>query len=159
MSYVMHSLAPGEIVRYRARIHWIIWLRAGASLILLGIIFVGIVIFVRDLILMTTTEVAITDRRLIKKTGWLSRRTSELELSSVEAVNLNQSVWARVLGCGKILVHGTGDDVWASPLISGPVHFRRELEAALSHSPVDEKPAADRHRPSPAAAERPNAGS
>jgi uncharacterized membrane protein YdbT with pleckstrin-like domain len=147
MSYVERTLADGETIRFKARLHWIIWVRAWTALILLGIVVVGLVIFVRDLIFLTTTEVAITNRRLIKKTGWLDRHTSELELSSVEAVNLDQSVWGRMLGFGRVNIHGTGDDVWNSPLIATPVRFRRELESALSSSPQAAAPNAARARP------------
>ena len=134
MGYVEKSLAGGERVLTRGRLHWIIWVRAGAALIVLGIVIVGIVIFVRDWILMTTTEVAITNRRLILKTGLMARHTSELELTSIEAVNLEQSFLERILGCGHVRVHGTGDDIWSSPLIAGPVQFRRDLESALSNA-------------------------
>jgi uncharacterized membrane protein YdbT with pleckstrin-like domain len=135
MSYVERTLADGETIRLNAKLHWIIWLRAWLALLVLGIVLVGVVIFVRDLILMTTTEVAITDRRLIKKTGWLNWTTSELELTSVEAVNLEQSLLGRMLGYGRLQIHGTGDDVWVSPLIANPLRFRRELESALSPWP------------------------
>lgn len=132
MSYVTASLTPGETVRATAHMHWILWLRAWAELIFLGIIIIGIVLFIRDVALLTTTEVAITNRRLIMKTGVVERHTAELELSSVETVNLDQSFWGRLLDFGRVRVHGTGEDVWVSPLISAPVRFRSELEAALS---------------------------
>jgi uncharacterized membrane protein YdbT with pleckstrin-like domain len=135
MSYVQRTLADGEAVRLTAKVHWIIWLRAWGALLLLGIVIVGVVLFVRDLIFMLTTEVAITNRRLIKKTGWLNWTTSELELTSIEAVNLEQSFWGRLLGYGRLQIHGTGDDVWISPLVADPLRFRRELESALSSSP------------------------
>lgn len=133
MGYVEKSLATGETILTRARLHWIIWVRAWAALIVLGIVIVGVVIFVRDWILMTTTEVVITNRRLILKTGLVERHTSELELTSIEAVNLEQTVLDRLLGCGHVQVHGTGDDIWTSPLVAKPVEFRRDLESALSN--------------------------
>jgi uncharacterized membrane protein YdbT with pleckstrin-like domain len=131
MSYIQDSLAAGEAVRFSARIHWIIWVRAWLALVVLGIVLVGIAIFIRDLIALTTTEIAITNRRLILKRGLISRSTSELELATVEAVRLNQDALGRFLGWGRVEVHGTGDDVWLSPLIAQPVRFRRELETAL----------------------------
>ena len=135
MSYVRQTLAEGETVRLRAKLHWIIWLRAWLALLLLGVVIVGIVIFVRDLIFLTTTEVAITNRRLIRKSGWLNWKTSELELTSIEAVNLEQSFWGRLLGYGRLQVHGTGDDTWLSPAIAAPLEFRKALESALSPAP------------------------
>lgn len=134
MNYVDRALTAGETVRFRAKVHWIIWFRAWAALILLGVLLIGIVIFVRDMVFMLTTEIAVTDTRLIKKWGWPGLHTSELELSSVEAVNLDQTLWGRLLGYGRVQIHGTGDDVWSSPLIAAPVQFRREVESALSAS-------------------------
>jgi uncharacterized membrane protein YdbT with pleckstrin-like domain len=132
VSYVASVLAPGEQVRHKARLHWLLWLRAWAALVFLGVIVVGIVIFVRDIIRLTTTEVALTDRRLIKKTGLFARHARELELTSVEAVNVDQSVFGRLFDYGRVEVHGTGDDVWVTPTIANPLAFRRELEAASS---------------------------
>lgn len=131
MGYVEKSLAAGETVLARARLHWIIWVRAWAALLVLGILVVGVVFFIRDWIHMATTDVAITSRRLILKTGLVARHTSELELTSIEAVNLEQTFLGRLLGYGRVQVHGTGDDVWISPLIARPVQFRRDLESAV----------------------------
>jgi uncharacterized membrane protein YdbT with pleckstrin-like domain len=109
-----------------------LWVRAWAALLLLGIVIIGIVIFVRDAIYLLTTEIVITDRRLINKTGLIARRARELELDGVESVEVEQSVWGRLLGYGTIEVHGTGDDIWIARLIADPVAFRRELSAATS---------------------------
>ncbi|MEQ1607819.1 MAG: PH domain-containing protein [Hyphomonadaceae bacterium] len=64
----------------------------------------------------------------------LGLHTSELELSSVEAVSVDQTLWGRLFGYGRVQIHGAGDDVWSSPLIAAPVQFRREVEFALSAS-------------------------
>jgi uncharacterized membrane protein YdbT with pleckstrin-like domain len=64
--------------------------------------------------------------------GLFTRHTNELELSSVETVNLDQSFWGRLFGFGRLSVHGTGDQVWLSPMIAAPMRFRRELEAAMA---------------------------
>jgi uncharacterized membrane protein YdbT with pleckstrin-like domain len=131
MGYIESSLAAGETVRFTARPHWIIWLRAWAALLFLGIVIVGLIVFIHDAVFMATTEIAITSRRLILKRGLVGRQTSELELSTVEAVKLDQDLLGRLFGWGRLEVHGTGDDVWVSPLIAAPIVFRKELEAAL----------------------------
>ena len=41
--------------------------------------------------LMKTTEIAVTDRRIVIKRGWIKRSTEELSLSSVEEVNVKQA--------------------------------------------------------------------
>lgn len=132
MSYVALTLAPGEIVVARGHIHWLLWLRAWAALVFLGVFVVGVLYFLHEFVRIANTEIALTDRRLILKTGFLNRSTRELELSSVEAISLNQDLLGRILGAGWIRVHGTGDIVWKSPMIAAPMAFRRQLEAALS---------------------------
>lgn len=129
MSYVKRALTEGETLCRRGKLHWILWLRAIAALIFLGIIIVGLVIFVRDLIYLTNTEVALTDRRLIRKTGFLQKHVTDLLLDSVEAVKIDQGFWGNLLGFGRVEVHGTGDETWITPLIADPVGFRREIAA------------------------------
>ncbi len=134
MSYVETVLAPGEAVRLKARLHWVLWVRAWAALIFLGIVIIGIVMFIRDVAFFHTTEIAITDRRLIQKRGLFERHAREMQLTSIEAVNVDQGFWGRLLGFGRVEVHGTGDDIWRTPRISDPVGFSRALQSASSEA-------------------------
>ena len=134
MSYVRDALAPGEEVRATARLHWVLWLRAIAALLVLGIFIVGIFIFVQQLVFNLSTEIAATDRRLIRKTGLLQRRVMDMNLTTIEAVNIDQDIFGQIFGYGRITVHGTGDDMWVTPLIANPVAFRRDLQAAMPSS-------------------------
>lgn len=131
MSYIKKALAPGETVRAQAHLHWILWLRAWAALIFLGIVIVGIFIFARQAIFNLTTEIAATDRRLIRKIGFLERRVIDIGLENVEAVTIDQDFWGTVFGYGRLSIHGTGDQSFVTPLIADPVRFRRELETAM----------------------------
>lgn len=130
MSYAERSLAPGETLEARARIHWILWLRAVLALVFLGWILIGIYWCVRDVLFLISTEVALTNRRLIYKTGIFHRHTSDLILTSIEAVKIEQGFWGRLLAFGRIRVHGTGAEVWSTPLIERPVEFRRRIAVA-----------------------------
>jgi uncharacterized membrane protein YdbT with pleckstrin-like domain len=131
MSYIAQALAPGEQVRATARLHWMLWARAWGALIVLGIVLVGVWIFVRQLIFNLTTEIAVTDRRLIRKFGFLERRVLDMGLESIESVQIDQDFWGTVFGYGRLTIHGTGDDSWVTPLIADPVGFRRDIEAAM----------------------------
>jgi uncharacterized membrane protein YdbT with pleckstrin-like domain len=130
MRYIDESLAEGETVIQRGAWPGLFWFGAWTALILLGIIVVGIFIFVRSAIIMKTTDFAVTDRRIILKRGWLNRRTQELAVQSVEGVSLDQSLIARLFGYGRVIVTGTGDAVIAFPPMADPVAFRRAIEAA-----------------------------
>lgn len=131
MSYIARALAPGEKVRAHARLHWILWLRAWAALIVLGIVVVGIWIFLQQLIFNLTTEIAATDRRLIRKMGFLERRVMDISLDNIESVAIDQDFWGTIFNYGRISIHGTGEEVLVTPLIADPVGFRREIEAAM----------------------------
>jgi len=130
MRYIDESLAPGETLLQRGRWPWICWFGAWAALILLGLVIVGVFIFVRAAIIMKTTDFAVTNRRVILKRGWLNRRTQELAVESVEGVSLDQSIIQRLFGYGRVIVTGTGDAVIVFPPMADPVAFRRAIEAA-----------------------------
>jgi len=121
------ALAADEEVRATGRLHWILWARAIAALVLLGVFVVGVIIFVQQLIINLTTEIAVTDRRIIMKYGWLQRRVMQLNLTSIEAVDINQDLAGRIFGYGRVTVHGTGDDEWSTPLIADPTQLARAL--------------------------------
>lgn len=130
MRYIDESLADGETIIQRGKWPGIFWFGAWVALILLGIIVVGVFIFLTAWIKMKTTDFAVTNRRVILKTGWLNRRTHELAVESVEGVSLDQSIVARLFGYGRVVVTGTGDAVIAFPPMANPVGFRRAIEAA-----------------------------
>lgn len=131
MSYIAQALAPGEKVRATAKLHWILWVRAWGALIVLGIVLVGVWIFAQQVIFNLTTEIAATDRRLIRKLGFLERRVMDIGLENIESVAIDQDFWGTILGYGRLSIHGTGEEVLVTPLIADPVKFRRELEAAM----------------------------
>jgi uncharacterized membrane protein YdbT with pleckstrin-like domain len=130
MRYIDESLASGETIIRRGQWPMIYWVGAWAALLLLGIILVGVFIFVTMVIKMKTTDFAVTNRRVILKEGWLNRRTHELAVESVEGVSLDQSIWARLFGFGRVVVTGTGEATIVFPPMAHPVDFRRAIESA-----------------------------
>lgn len=130
MRYIDESLAEGETIIQRGKWPVVFWVGAWAALLLLGIIIVGVFIFITAVIKMKTTDFAVTNRRVILKRGWLNRSTQELAVESVEGVSLQQSIIARIFGYGRVVVTGTGDAVIAFPPMAHPVAFRRSIEAA-----------------------------
>jgi uncharacterized membrane protein YdbT with pleckstrin-like domain len=143
MSYIEKFLAPGERIRARAQLHWVLWLRAYAALLFLGIFIVGIVIFIRQTIFMYTTELAATDRRIILKLGFLERRVFDIGLATIESVVIHQDLWGRLLNYGRLTVRGTGEQAWTTPIIAAPSAFRRDIEAAaMKEAPPEPGPGA-----------------
>jgi uncharacterized membrane protein YdbT with pleckstrin-like domain len=154
VSYIERSLAENEVLHYRARFHWIYhagaWaaLIAGAVVALLTLngdsmwvapvsLIIGVAIWLAILVPIWTTEIGVTNQRIIYKRGLIQRDTNELQLRSIEEVRFNQDFWARILGYGKIEIHGTGDDAIYLPAVADPLGLRAALQGAIGSSQGD----------------------
>jgi len=81
----------------------------------------------------SSTELAITNRRLIAKYGFISRATFEIMINRVSGANFDQTVMGRILGYGTILVHGAGGDISPFDVVANPQLFQRALMDVLEH--------------------------
>ena len=137
MDYIEKNLVPGESVLYKTRLHWIvmIWpLIAGVVLGGIGLVFcvggyeasskggsykgmiiVGLLLLVTAVVLFgmgfvrqNSTEVAVSNKRVLIKTGFVSRKSIEVLLSKVESIGVDESGLGRMLGYGSVIVRGTG---------------------------------------------------
>ena len=132
MSYIDDSLIEGEVLVHRARVSW--WSQFG--LVLLGvvtlIVVVGLVFLIWAWIRVRSTELAITNRRIIAKFGFVKRHTVEINLDKVEALKVEQGVWGRILNFGTIFISGAGTSVAPIPDIADPLVFRRKFMEATN---------------------------
>ena len=117
--YVRSTLLNDETVVYETRLHWIIFI-SWRSLFTLSI---------APLIERWTSEFAITNKRLIIKTGLISRHTLEMGLSKVESINVDQGIMGRMLDYGSITVIGTGGTREPFQNIAHPMKFRRQFQS------------------------------
>jgi len=82
----------------------------------------------------SSSEFAVTDKRVIIKVGLVRRRTLETMLGKVEGIGVDQSLTGRILGFGTIVVTGTGGTKEEFDRIANPLEFRRQVQAAISSS-------------------------
>jgi len=155
MRYVDQVLQPGETVRRVTSVSWVgylrglvFWLIAIVLLIyfapwsegspgwnLLGwILFaaafvIGAVLLIEHWWRRFTTEVAVTDRRIISKTGFIKRRTVEMHMDKVESVDVDQTILGRLLNYGDITIRGTGETLEKLRSIDHPIEFRNHVTA------------------------------
>ena len=73
------------------------------------------------------TEIAITNKRLIAKTGLIARSTIEINSEKVESLQVNQGIFGRMLNFGDIVVSGAGNPQAPIRGISAPMEFRRQF--------------------------------
>ncbi len=149
MSYVQEQLLPGERVQHRGHLHKIIYLGPGAFASLMAAGAVAAIVMERPLLALpllalgalpllwahityTSSEFAVTDKRVIIKVGWIRRRTMETMLGKVEGIGVEQGVPGRLLGFGTITVSGTGGTKEMFANIADPLEFRRQVQAQVS---------------------------
>ncbi|MFL4978112.1 MAG: PH domain-containing protein [Xanthobacteraceae bacterium] len=154
MSYVKHVLQPGEEVRHAASLHWSLYL-PGLLVCVLALIVALLrpdpsvhwvtnrtfviaawLLFAAGLILLAqawfrwwTTEIAVTNRRVIYKTGFIWRDTTEMHMDKVESVDVKQSILGRILDYGDVEIRGVGTGFEPLRRIDAPLELRNHITA------------------------------
>jgi len=149
MSYVQKVLQPGEKVVHTASIHWFVYWPGAVVLVLAAVVYgyahtggrvhwfwdvvaagVGLfalVLLFREWFTWWTTEIAVTNRRIIYKEGFISRNTVEMHMDKVESVDVDQSIMGRILDFGDVIVKGTGTGFEPLKRIAAPLELRNHI--------------------------------
>jgi len=151
MGYLDRVLEPGEKVSYAAKLSWVGYL-PGIALLIAAIVLaivarmiiasngwataVGVLVLIPAVYFLGkawfdrwTTEIAITNRRVIFKWGFIRRHTIEMSLDKVESVDVSQSIIGRIFNYGDVTVRGTGAGFQPLKGIDDPLQFRTRLTA------------------------------
>jgi uncharacterized membrane protein YdbT with pleckstrin-like domain len=151
MNYVNSVLQPGENLEARSTLHWLVYGRALIALVAAVACFIGsrlvtgngeiflwsaafftagaVIFFVPAWIHRLSTEIAVTDRRIILKRGLIQRHTIEINMDKVESVDVDQSILGRIFDYGTITVHGTGTGIEPLRNVSAPIALRNAVMA------------------------------
>ena len=91
---------------------------------------IGLMGFAQRMVVKATTEIAITNSRLIYKRGLIARYVGEMSIDRIEGVNVLQGILGRMFGYGRIMVRGMGVGEVILPPLKDPIAFRRAIEKA-----------------------------
>lgn len=146
MSYIQNNLQAGEEIKYKADIHWYIFAYPVILLLLsvffssaqtgffhyvsLFLLLSGLFQLIKRILLKMGTEYVVTNKKVILKSGILSRDALELVLNKREGIRINQSLMGRMLGFGSIVVT-TGGVTNKFDFITNPIKFRNEINAQI----------------------------
>jgi len=98
---------------------------------ILGFFLIGLFFFAHLMIIKATTEIAITNERIIYKKGLIARHVGELGVDRIEGVSVSQGVWGRIWGYGTVIIRGMGvGEVILPALIEEPISFRKAIQEA-----------------------------
>lgn len=101
-----------------------------AFLALLAVL-MGIALLILYYVRQTSTEIVVTNMRLITKYGFISRASYEMLVNRITGATLQQTALARVLGYGALLVHGAGGDMTPIYGVANPQEFYRALTSVM----------------------------
>ncbi len=156
--YASSQLNPGEEIVHAGQLHWITFFNVVPLILLITVLLavfgsaVGIILpgalclvvmiaLIWDWIRLRTTEMVITNRRVIYKTGLIVRNTHEQLLGKIENIKLQQGLIGRVLGYGTLELIGTGGSPVSLRLVDNVEGFKNKLSAALSSAHTAAPPA------------------
>lgn len=144
MSYIKNNLNTAEKLKYHSRISLKPIIINYVFLVLVGFfVGYGITDFILGLTIATIvfivylpfvliayfgSEFGVTGKRVISKKGIISRNASEMNLSSIESVNIDQSVIGRILNFGSLKISGRGTTSVDFDNIDEPVKVRKLIQ-------------------------------
>jgi len=153
MGYVEDNLLPDEKIIIKAKVHWIIFIFP-TLLLLLGLLFalitrvssptgndtlltsliciwswpiIGLFLLIVAILVYLTTEFALTNRRIIAKTGILNQRSQEIVTNKIESISVNRSIVGRIFNYGNIIVVGSGGTKQIFKNIAKPMELRHRI--------------------------------
>ena len=126
--YVSGAESSGGFVSQIAHLH------PGVKIVAFFIFLMGILKFAQQMIVRATTEIGVTDIRLVYKRGLVARAVGEINIDRVEGVNVLQGILGRMFGYGRVMVRGMGVGEVMLPPIAQPIRFKKAIEHARMQS-------------------------
>jgi hypothetical protein len=153
-SYTAATLQAGERPLHQTNIHWMALRGSVIGALLSLIVIVPIAMFaawksfywawflvvipvgilVSASVTVRTSELVITDRRVLIKVGFIQRHTFEMFISKIESVAVFQSMLGRVFDYGTVTIRGTGGSSESFTTIAAPLQFRDAIQLVQSNS-------------------------
>jgi membrane protein YdbS with pleckstrin-like domain len=172
MGYAEKNLAPGEAILYRARYHWVIYrgsLALATVAIVLGIaaliardripeagaaralwiaagafLAVALVAFLARYLRAGVDEFVVTNRRVMRKVGLLSREIEHAPVEKIQDITIEQGWIGRLLGFGTVVLETASErGTLAFPEIARPEAFRNAIWGQAPASGAAPVPAGD----------------
>jgi uncharacterized membrane protein YdbT with pleckstrin-like domain len=161
VGYIEKNLVQGETVLYKTGLHWIVLIVPLIVSLVLGVfglafviggyeasgkrgsypgmIIVGLLILVGGGVLIgagfirkLSTDVVLSNKRVLIKSGLINRKSIEVVLQKVESIGVDESALGRLLGYGGVILRGTGGTFEKFGTIANPNEFRRQVQQQIS---------------------------
>ena len=105
-------------------------LHPGIKILAFFVFLMGVLKFAQLMIIRETTEIGVTDMRLVYKRGLVARAVGEINIDRIEGVNVIQGIMGRLFGYGRVIVRGMGVGEVVMPPVRQPIRFKKAIEKA-----------------------------
>jgi hypothetical protein len=85
----------------------------------------------QGLVLIQTTELVVTDHRIIAKVGLMTVVTQEMDRRRVAGVTIDQSLWGRIMGYGDIYIRGFTSTIGGLPIMVHPHRLQQFINSPI----------------------------
>ncbi len=119
--YVNNSLVNNEKVLYTGA--FALWDNFFWIVISFGTLLIPIFLFQKF------SEIAITNNRVVGKSGILRRKTYDFGLKNIESIDVKQTILGRIFGYGDIVITGSGASNLLIPALKSPEEFKKQLNS------------------------------
>lgn len=152
LKYYQKVMRPDETLAFHTRIHWIVYWpailfavlavaayavkvalnlqgrEATACVAAAGVLaLLALIAFIRAFFRRLGTEIVVTNHRVIYKRGLLARHTVEMNVSKIETVDVEQTLWGRIFAYGDVVIRGTGGTFEPLVGVASPLQLRNSI--------------------------------
>jgi len=133
MSYIEKSLTKDEKIVENFKYHSFVWVLTWFYILIFIVAAIptfGITLLVSIYIFFRTKSVeqGLTTKRVIRKTGVISRKTDEMKITAIETVEMNQGVFGRIFGYGFVKITGRGTSNLVLSYVRKPLDVKKRIE-------------------------------
>ncbi|SEL90149.1 PH domain-containing protein [Colwellia chukchiensis] len=132
MKYIEQSLSQNEVIHDEFKLHWFSRIPLVILIILvLPSIGISLPFAIYEYLRLRSIEQGVTNKRVILKTGIISRKTEEMKIDAVETIEIDQSILGRIFGFADVKLTGRGMGALIFKSIDEPIEVKKAIEEVL----------------------------
>lgn len=130
MSYIENNvLSNGEVIIERVSLHPLKLVMAWICGVLgFWLLLIPLIKAIKLTIYYNTTEMVITNRKVIEKYGWISVHCDEMSLNKIENITVESSFWGGLFGYGDVIIQGANRNNVNFKGVSKPEQIRKIID-------------------------------
>lgn len=112
-----------ELSKVRLVVNWII------GILFFWILLIPLFYAIKTSVCYATTEIVITNKNVIKKTGWINVTCEEQDIHKIEKMDIQRSFGGKIFDYGNLFIKGSGRGGINLEMIKNPENVRQTIIA------------------------------